>query len=164
MNENADHENVQASSDGSAMQDAVAVRLQEYELWMRYAQADYDLVSHIYFGDYYPKPLEIICYHCQQAAEKAVKVLIACFGGQGGMPKLHDIQFLLTQIKNIVKRELGVEITEELLDKAAELTKYGVAPRYPNEIFSDDAMSGKAVSDAESIMQWVKSVAGKPKE
>ncbi len=28
----------------------------------------------------------------------------------------------------------------------------------------DDAMSGKAASAAESIMQWVKSVAGKPKE
>lgn len=28
------------------------------------------------------------------------------------MPKLHDIQFLLSQIKNIVKQEKGVEITE----------------------------------------------------
>lgn len=29
---------------------------------------------------YRPKPLEIICYHCQQAAEKAIKALIIYYG------------------------------------------------------------------------------------
>lgn len=160
MNDMTENKEASIQSD----EDSASVRLQEYEQWMQYAQADYDLVKHVWFGDYYPKPLEIICYHCQQAAEKAVKALIAYFGGQGGMPKLHDIQFLLMQIKNIVKRECGVELTDELLDKAAELTKYGVAPRYPNEIFIDEAMTRKAVSDAEAIMLWAKCVTEQPKD
>lgn len=29
----------------------------------------------------------------QQAAEKAIKALIIYYGGEGGMPKLHDLSF-----------------------------------------------------------------------
>jgi HEPN domain-containing protein len=46
------------------------IRKKEIEEWMRYAKEDYNLVQHLYRGDYYPKPLEIICFHCEQATEK----------------------------------------------------------------------------------------------
>lgn len=35
------------------------------------------------YETYYPKPLEIICYHCQQSAEKAIKAIIMYYGSQG---------------------------------------------------------------------------------
>ena len=146
------------SSFSPGTESGVSLRQEEYDLWMRYANADYDLVQHLYFGDYYPKPLEIICYHCQQAAEKAVKAVIAYFGNQGGMPKLHDIQFLLMQIRNLVKAKTGADIDETLLDQAAELTKYGVAPRYPNAMEIGDPETRRAVQNAGSILEWARSV------
>ena len=33
------------------------------------------VARHLY-ETYRPQPLEIICYHCQQAAEKAIKAVI----------------------------------------------------------------------------------------
>ena len=85
-------------------------QMQEYQDWLRFAQADYDSAKYLYDSPLHPKPLEIICYHCQQAAEKAVKALIVYFGSRGGMPKVHDISFLLSQIqhrKNLLKIELA---------------------------------------------------------
>ena len=73
-------------------------QMQEYQDWLRFAQANYDSAKYLYDSPLHPKPLEIICYHCQQAAEKAVKALIVYFGSRGGMPKVHDISFLLSQI------------------------------------------------------------------
>ena len=70
-------------------------QMQEYQDWLRFAQANYDSAKYLYDSPLHPKPLEIICYHCQQAAEKAVKALIVYFGSRGGMPKVHDISFLI---------------------------------------------------------------------
>lgn len=69
--------------------------------WLSLAETDYGVAVHL-FRAYHPKPLEIICYHCQQAAEKAVKAIIVLAGSQGGLPKRHDLYLLLNQIKNIV--------------------------------------------------------------
>ena len=82
--------------------------------WMEYANGDYETASFLYERQR-PRQLEIICYHCQQAAEKAVKGLIVYFGSQGGMPKVHDISFLLNQIKHIVQEEKGIEVSHSLL-------------------------------------------------
>ena len=71
------------------------------------------------------------------------------------MPKLHDIQFLLSQIRNIVKEQKGIEIEESLMDIAESLSKYGVARRYPNEIEVDENQVRKALTDAAAILDWV---------
>ena len=131
-------------------------REEEYREWLAFAQTDYDCAKYLNEAPLYPKPLNIICYHCQQAAEKAVKGLIVYFGSQGGMPKVHDISFLLNQIKHIVQEEKGIEVSHSLLLTANALSKYGVAPRYPNEIDVNDAQAVKALKDAETIMTWVK--------
>ena len=39
---------------------------------LSFAEADLGVAEHLN-KTYHPKPLEIICFHCQQAAEKAVK-------------------------------------------------------------------------------------------
>ncbi len=54
--------------------------------WLSFAASDLGVAEHL-FKTYYPKPLEIICFHCQQASEKAVKAIIVFNGSQGGMPK-----------------------------------------------------------------------------
>ena len=40
-------------------------------MWIEFAKTDLGVAEHL-DKQYYPKPLEIICYHCQQAVEKAI--------------------------------------------------------------------------------------------
>ena len=45
---------------------------QETKQWLDMADMDLGVAKYL-MENYYPKPLEIICYHCQQAAEKPLK-------------------------------------------------------------------------------------------
>ena len=119
--------------------------------WIKMAEMDYGVAKHL-FQTYYPKPFEIICYHCQQAAEKAIKALIISSGVQGGLPKKHDLSFLLDQIKNSVK------IEEKYYDYADTLTPYGVSIRYPNELFLEERHAREALRMTEETIGWVKRV------
>ncbi len=115
------------------------------------ASTDLQVAKHLN-ETYYPKPLEIICYHCQQAAEKGIKALIVSCGAQGGLPKRHDLSFLLNQIKNQVR------IDEKYYEYADTLSPYGVSVRYPNELFLEEENAETAVMYAEEILQWVSDV------
>lgn len=124
---------------------------QETRQWMKLAEMDYGVAQHLY-ETYYPKPYEIICYHCQQAAEKAIKAIIMAGGAQGGLPKLHDLSFLLNQIRNTVK------IEERYYDYADALTPYGVSIRYPNELFLEERHAKEALRMAKEILEWAKDI------
>jgi HEPN domain-containing protein len=117
--------------------------------WLSFAEADLGVAEHL-DKTYHPKPLEIICFHCQQAAEKAVKSIIVLNGSQGGIPKKHDLFLLLNQIKNMVS------IEEKYYDYADILAPYGVAMRYPNELFLEDRHAEKAIQMANEFVKWAK--------
>ncbi|MCD8020367.1 MAG: HEPN domain-containing protein [Clostridiales bacterium] len=119
--------------------------------WYELAVTDLGVAKHL-FSTYYPKPLEIICYHCQQAAEKGIKALIMYYGAQGGMPKLHDLSFLLNQVKH------QVDIEDKFYEYADTLNPYGVSIRYPNELFLEEKNAEKAIQYAEEILQWVSGI------
>lgn len=61
------------------------------EEWMEYAQRD--ILSAKYLTSMKPEPLEIICFHCQQAAEKALKAYLVFL--EIRVPKTHDLDQLL---------------------------------------------------------------------
>lgn len=124
---------------------------QEIKSWLRLAETDLSVAQHL-FQSYYPQPYEIICYHCQQSAEKAIKAIIIANGAKGGLPKLHDLSFLLNQIKNAVK------IDEKYYDYADTLTPYGVAVRYPNELCLEKRHAKEALQIAGEILDWAKDV------
>ena len=124
---------------------------QETKQWLDMADMDLGVAKHL-MENYYPKPLEIICYHCQQAAEKAIKAVVISQGTKSGMPKLHDLSFLLNQVKNFVN------IEEKYYDYADTLTPYGVAVRYPNELFIEEHHAKEAIQYAEEIAQWAHAV------
>lgn len=119
--------------------------------WYDLAATDLGVAKHLY-ETYYPKPLEIICYHCQQSAEKAIKAMIMYYGAQGGMPKLHDLSFLLNQIRNMV------DVEDRFYDYADTLAPYGVSVRYPNELFLEDRHAREAIQYAGEILQWAESI------
>lgn len=122
----------------------------EYNEWLQTAETDYGVAKHL-CETYRPQPLEVICYHCQQSAEKAIKAVIIANGTQGGMPKLHDLSFLLNQLKNMV------DIEEKYYDYADALTPYGVSIRYPNELFLENHHAEKALQMAEEFLAWARS-------
>ena len=118
--------------------------------WLLSAETDLSVAQHL-FETYYPKPIEIICYHCQQSAEKAIKALILSMQTGEGIPKKHDLSFLLQQIKN------RITIPEKIFDCADTLTPYGVSVRYPNELNLSERHAENAILQAGHILQWVKS-------
>lgn len=124
--------------------------------WLDYAEADLGSAQYLY-DNYYRKPLHIICYHAQQAAEKALKAIIIANGAIGGMPKMHDLEFLLNQMKNYVN------IKEEFYDYADVLTPYGVSVRYPGEIELTEDDAEEALKYAGEILAWAVSEIDKTK-
>ena len=68
----------------------------------------------------------------------------------GGIPRKHDLSFLLNQIQN------KVDISKELRQYADMLNVYGIVSRYPNEIHVDDERTKVALQYADFILQWAK--------
>ena len=62
---------------------------------------------------------------------------------------LMENSFLLNQVKNFVM------IEEKYYDYADTRTPYGVAVRYPNELFLEEHHAKEAIQYADEIMQWV---------
>ena len=107
--------------------------------WYKFAETDFITAKHLY-DTLYPKPLEIICYHCQQAVEKFLKSFLVLNCTEP--PKTHDLLRLCEMCLEIDNR------FEELKEVCQFLNLYGVQPRYPNEIEiieTDAAISLKSV-------------------
>lgn len=121
----------------------------EASRWLDMAEMDYGAAKHLY-DTYHPMPIEIICYHCQQAAEKAVKALILSEGFSGDVPRKHDISFLLGQLKG------SIEIDERYYDYADTLTPYGVAVRYPSELHLEVRHAKTALQYARELLDWAR--------
>ena len=115
------------------------------------AEVDYNVAEHLY-ATYHPRPLEIICYHCQQAAEKAVKALILWQNDGRKVPKKHDISFLLDRLKD------NMDVDESYYDYADSLTPYGVVVRYPSELHLEPRHAQGALQHAGAILEWAKSI------
>lgn len=94
-----------------------------------------------------PQHYEIICYHCQQSAEKYFKGYLI-FNGIVAPPKIHDLV-------DLNKRCFEFEpLFTEILDECEILTQYGVQPRYPDEIYMDENLMKKALDCARKIKEF----------
>ena len=118
------------------------------QLWLEFANADLETADFLYEKQY-PRQLEIICYHCQQAGEKAIKALYIAKEIPGGIPRKHDLWFLLEQMKNVV------DIPECIYDAAEKLDPYAIIFRYPGENRVDDYRAKQAICLAKAIIDWV---------
>jgi len=104
---------------------------EELRQWFSIAAQDLALAEHA-FKNMYPAPYEQICFHCQQSAEKDLKGFLVLNDIEPS--KIHDLPPLLAMCTD---KELSFSI---LSAKCAFMTRYGVMPRYPNElqIYEDD--------------------------
>lgn len=115
--------------------------------WLRFAEMDFVTANHL-DKTLYPKPMEIICYHCQQCAEKYLKALIEYLGKE--IEKTHDLGNLANSI------EERIEVPHNVLVSCAKLTQYGVKIRYPQEFELNEKNVKSAICDMENIKTWCK--------
>jgi HEPN domain-containing protein len=113
--------------------------------WLDFANKD--ISSAKYLLSMQPVLLEIICYHCEQAAEKALKGYLIHQDFEP--PKTHDLRLLCKMCADIDKA------FDNISQSCVNLTPYGVQPRYPFEIEILDSDMQKAVVDADHVMSFV---------
>jgi len=96
---------------------------------------------------HYPTPDEVICYLCQQSAEKYLKAFI--FSQDIEPEKTHDLEYLLE-----ICKKYNTEFSS-LLSNAYILKRYAVLPRYPNELEINDEDMKNAITNAKRIQEFV---------
>lgn len=119
--------------------------------WLRYAKADMAMAQVKQTPDML---LEGLCFHAQQASEKAIKaVLIAC---ATPFPRTHNIGALLDLLPEDMMPPPEVET-------ATGLTDYAVATRYPgeHEPVTDEEYQ-EAVTLAAAVILWAESILNPP--
>ena len=119
----------------------------EISEWIRLAEMDLSTAHHM-FETFWPKPLEIACFHSQQSAEKMLKCFLVSQAIEP--PKTHDMQVLI---------EMCAEINSgfnDIYEEAATLTNYAVRLRYPAELEIAERDAEDAIKNADKIMLFVK--------
>jgi len=122
-------------------------KAEELKQWLDLAQQNLGVAKFL-AEKYHPTPIETICNNCQQSVEKDLKAYL--FQNNVEFPFTHDLSELLA---------MCMDINSDFVKFAKQctyLTKFGVMPRYPNELQlnNDDATS--AVRFAEEIKEFVK--------
>ena len=95
-----------------------------------------------------PTPLEIICYHCRQSAEKALKAFL--IHSKIKPEKTHDLESLRNECIKI--NESFVELEDECL----RLNRYSSQPRYPMTIELTETDTNLALKYCKKISGFVK--------
>ena len=127
----------------------MAKTLTETKAWMSKAWRDLETARRAVAGQ--PPFYDVAVYHCQQAAEKAVKAFLV----RHGQPyeKTHDIEVLVDIAGEI---EPGFR---QWADDADSLTPYATRFRYPNATFAVDPLPeeyDEALRQAQSIYDFVR--------
>jgi HEPN domain-containing protein len=97
--------------------------------------------------------LEDLCFHAQQAAEKATKALLVARGVP--FPKTHVIAELLT-----LAEDAGVSLADDIR-QAARLTRFASQTRYPGaaeDVTADE--HAEAVDVAARVVSWAEGLIG----
>jgi HEPN domain-containing protein len=110
--------------------------------WFRIADMDLGVAQHLN-DTFHPRPCEMVCYHCQQAAEKYLKAYLLNRGVEP--PKIHDLVRLYELC--LAHDPSFREITRS----CSFLSQYGIQPRYPHDIQIDDNIARMCLQYANQI-------------
>jgi HEPN domain-containing protein len=116
--------------------------------WFNFAARD--LSSAKFLLGHRPLPLEIICFLCQQTAEKCLKGLLVI--NKIRPPKIHDL-LELCQICETFSPTI-----KEILVRCSTLNRYSVQPRYPHELPLAEDDAKEALKFAEFIFVFTKTL------
>jgi len=116
--------------------------------WISFAQMDLD--SAVALSERFRPPLEIVCYHCQQTAEKILKAYIIA-STNAPPQKTHELKDLL---------KVCVQYCADF-DKfraiCGSLTSYIFLTRYPSNIDLTEYAMKQAIKDAGSVLEFTMS-------
>ena len=98
------------------------------------------------FETIYPKQLEISSYHCQQCAEKALKAFLISKGIEP--PKIHDLKRLCKMCQDIDSSFV------DIVNQCANLTSYGSAARYPDELSPDENTVKRLLNESQQVYDF----------
>ena len=121
-------------------------------VWIHQAKIELDVAIHLE-QVFMPKPLEIICFHAQQAAEKSIKAVLLHQQSNTHIEKTHDLSILLDKIN-----QEQIPFDDIFYEYADKLFPYSVATRYPNQLQDDidEYRTKNAISYATEIYEWAK--------
>ena len=127
---------------------------EEPSAWIRKAENDLLAVDNNLGAE--RVPFDVVCYHCQQAAEKYLKALLVSLGAQP--PRTHDLLALLQE-----SRTYSTTPPPDTIETAcAILNPYGVEVRYPDDQSDPTAEdSSEARQAAEAVRRWMRGIAAK---
>ncbi len=125
-----------------------------HERWFR--KADNDLVASRLLIEIENAPYDVICFHCQQAAEKYLKGYLIFRGVK--FRKLHDLAYLLDLCTCQDETFQELEATHDVMNG------YGVEARYPEDYDGDHNKSDArtALTEAERVAAFVRAKVGMP--
>ena len=96
---------------------------------------------------------DVVCFHAQQTAEKALKAAPIVAGKEP--LRTHDLPRLLGELAE------GDERWEEIRLACESLSDFAVSPRYPEwELTAPDAGANKAVENARPVLEFVLKTTG----
>ena len=117
----------------------------EYTEWVNYSEKDFIAAQFLMTAT--NPPIEIICYHCQQSAEKLFKAFLI---KNDIIPsRTHDLNLLVNECSKI-------ENTISILKiECNRLNDFGVNTRYPNNMDLELEDAKIALKDAEKIKEFI---------
>lgn len=118
---------------------------QEYREWFLIAEKD--LKAAEYLQNMFPPPLEIICYHCQQSAEKFLKGYL--ISKNQLIKRTHDLTILYKDCFNIEETFQNIE------EPCINLTDYAVNTRYPYPLEITETDMKIAIKDCLEIRNFI---------
>jgi HEPN domain-containing protein len=125
------------------------------QTWLRIARADLALAEVSLPED---ALYELLCFHAQQAAEKAIKAVLLYLDLD--FPFVHDLRLLA----NLLPADLR---SAPALTGVEALTAYAVTTRYPFS-FRDDAVDkneyDEAIRIADEVVRWAAAVIDEPRQ
>lgn len=120
--------------------------MKEFEKWI--GKAENDLLSINNNLNAEQVPVDVCCYHAQQAAEKYLKSFL--ISKHKSFPKTHDLEALL----HLCAQEN--DAFNEIMAEARSLLRYAITTRYPDmsdDLTLDDAKGAR--EDALKIKRFI---------
>lgn len=118
--------------------------------WLRYARSDLELAETPLTPEILP---EMLCFHAQQAAEKAIKAVLILHGIRP--PKIRDTGALLDRLP------ADVAVTDEV-ERARALTGYATISRYPwAGVAVTEDQYRETLGTARAVLVWTEETVGK---
>ena len=121
--------------------------------WIRFAQMDYDAAKNMSVL-FQPVPLEIVCFHCQQAAEKILKAYALANGEP--LIRTHDLSVILAQCKKYNQEFSNLDRVGIMLNDYAVVYKY---PTKEDAVTEHDMKT--ALDNALKILEFTKALIGR---